>query len=227
MNPDGDSEDLLKQWFKYSGKRSSVFLATKFGVIKGADGSASMRSDAEYVRQACETSLKRLGVDKIDLWYCHRVDLKTPIETTVAAMAELKKEGKIDYLGLSEISAASLRRAHKIHPISAIQLEYSPFALEIESSQINLLRTCRELGVTVVAYSPLGRGFLTGQLKSPADFEAGDFRKYAPRYNEENFSKNLELVEQLGTFAHKKGCTTGQLSLAWLLAQGGDIIPIP
>ena len=186
-----------------------------------------MRSDAEYVKEACEKSLKRLGVNKIDLYYCHRVDLKTPIEETVLAMIELKREGKIDYLGLSEVSASTLRRAHKVHPISAIQLEYSPFALDIESTQIDLLRTCRALGVTVVAYSPLGRGFLTGQLKSPSDFEAGDFRKFAPRYNEANFSKNLELVEQLGAFAMKKGCTTGQLSLAWLLAQGDDVIPIP
>jgi aryl-alcohol dehydrogenase-like predicted oxidoreductase len=201
-------------------------LATKFGVIKAEKG-VSMRSDAEYVKEACENSLRRLGVSKIDLFYCHRVDLKTPIERTVAAMAELKKEGKIGYIGLSEISADTLRRAHKVHPISAVQLEYSPFALEIESPQIDLLRTCRELGVTVVAYSPLGRGFLTGQLRSPSDFEAGDFRKYAPRYSEENFPKNLELVTQIEAFAGKKGCTPGQLSLAWLLAQGDDVIPIP
>ncbi|KAL9595664.1 MAG: hypothetical protein Q9219_006297 [cf. Caloplaca sp. 3 TL-2023] len=142
-------------------------------------------------------------------------------------MAELKKEGKIQYLGLSEVSSATLRRAHAVHPISAVQIEYSPFAMDIEDPQIALLKTCRELGVATVAYSPLGRGFLTGAFKSPADFEEGDFRKYAPRYSEENFPKNLELVNHLQEIARKKGCTSGQLSLAWLLEQGTDVFPIP
>ena len=179
------------------------------------------------MKQACDKALKRLGVDKIDLWYCHRVDMKTPIEETVQAMADLKKAGKIGAIGLSEISARTLRRAYKVHPIDAIQVEYSPFSMEIEDPKIDLLRTCRELGVTVVAYSPLGRGFLTGQIKSPDDFEDGDFRKHAPRYSKENFPKNLELVSNLEKYAAKKGCTSGQLALAWLLAQGDDIIPIP
>jgi aryl-alcohol dehydrogenase-like predicted oxidoreductase len=187
----------------------------------------TVRSDAEYVKQACEKSLKRLGVDKIDLFYCHRVDMKTPIEETVAAMAELKKAGKIGAIGLSEISAATLRRAHKVHPIAALQVEYSPFALDIENPEIDVLKTCRELGVSVIAYSPLGRGFLTGQITSPDDFEDGDFRKHAPRYNKENFPKNLKLVHALEAIAKEKGCTTGQLALAWLLQQGDDIIPIP
>ncbi|KAF2827929.1 Aldo/keto reductase [Ophiobolus disseminans] len=222
-----DSEDLLKLWFERTGKRDKIFLATKFAVTKGADGKPAIRSDPEYVRQACERSLKRLGVEKIDLYYCHRVDKQTPIEKTVAAMVELKKEGKIGAIGLSEVSAQTIRRAEAIHHIDAVQLEYSPFALDIEAPEIGILATCRELGIGVVAYSPLGRGFLTGQITSPADFEEGDFRKYAPRYSEENFPKNLELVKKLGEIARVKGCSTGQLSLAWLLKQGGDVIPIP
>jgi aryl-alcohol dehydrogenase-like predicted oxidoreductase len=171
--------------------------------------------------------LKRLGVEKIDLYYCHRVDMKTPIEETVAAMAELVEAGKIGAIGLSEISAKTLRRAHKVHPIAALQIEYSPFALDIESPQINLLNTCRELGITVVAYSPLGRGLLTGQIKSPDDFEDNDFRKHAPRFSKENFPLNLKLVQSLDALSKRKGCSTGQLALAWLLKQGEDIIPIP
>jgi aryl-alcohol dehydrogenase-like predicted oxidoreductase len=217
----------LKLWFERTGRRGSIFLATKYGVYKDPEGKFSIRSDPEYVKLACEKSLKRLGVSKIDLYYSHRLDMKTPIEHTISAMVELKKEGKIDHLGLSEVSASTLRRAHAIHPISAVQVEYSPFALDIESPKIDLLRTCRELGIAIVAYSPLGRGFLTGQLKSPDDFEEGDFRKHAPRYSKTNFPKNLELVDQLVSFSGKKGCTPGQLSLAWLLAQGDDIIPIP
>ena len=190
-------------------------------------GGYDIRSDPEYVKQACATSLKRLGADQIDLYYCHRVDGKTPIEKTVEAMVELKKEGKIKYIGLSEVSSETLRRAHAIHPISCVQMEYSPFAMDIEDPNIALLKTCRELGVATVAYSPLGRGFLTGAYKSPADFEEGDFRQYAPRYSEENFPKNLELVKYLQELASKKGCTSGQLSLSWLIAQGDDIFPIP
>jgi len=223
----GDSEDLLRRWFERTGNRSKIFLATKFGVTRLPDSSNTVKSDAVYVKEACKKSLKRLGVDKIDLYYCHRVDKMTPIEETVQAMAELLKEGKIGAIGLSEVSAATLRRAQKIHPISAIQLEYSPFALDIESPEINLLSTCRELGIAIVAYSPLGRGFLTGQLKSPDDFEDGDFRKHSPRYSKENFPKNLHLVKVLEEHAGRKGCTVGQLTLAWLLEQGDDIIPIP
>ncbi|KAF2111439.1 NADP-dependent oxidoreductase domain-containing protein [Lophiotrema nucula] len=222
-----DNEDLLKLWFERTGKRDQIFLCTKFGVTKGDDGMPAFRSDPEYVRQACEKSLKRLGVSKIDLYYCHRVDKKTPIERTVTALAQLKKEGKIGAIGLSEVSAETIRRAERVYHIDAVQLEYSPFALDIESPEIDILRTCRELGIAVVAYSPLGRGFLTGQIRSPNDFENGDFRKFAPRYNQDNFPKNLKLVENLERIARKKGCTPGQLSLAWLLAQGDDIIPIP
>lgn len=218
---------MLGKWFKRRGKRNEIFLATKFGVTFDSNRRPTVRSDPEYVKQACAKSLERLGIDCIDLYYCHRVDKKTPIEETVQAMAELKKEGKIRAIGLSEVTAATVRRAHKVHPIAALQVEYSPFALDIEHPDIGLLNTCRELGIAIVAYSPLGRGFLTGQLKSPDDFEDGDFRKHAPRYSKENFPKNLELVKSLETRAKAKGCTSGQLSLAWLLAQGHDIIPIP
>ncbi|KAL8726918.1 MAG: hypothetical protein Q9166_006407 [cf. Caloplaca sp. 2 TL-2023] len=217
-----DSEDLVGEWFKRNGKRNDIFLATKFALIVNEKGEIVTRSDPEYVKAACSQSLKRLGVGCIDLYYCHRVDGKTPIEKTVEAMAELKKEGKIKYLGLSEVSSETLRRAYAVHPITCVQIEYSPFAMDVEDPKIALLKTCRELGVATVAYSPLGRGFLTGAYKSPADFEEGDFRKYAPRYSEENFPKNLELVKHLQEIASKKGCTSGQLSLAWLLAQGED-----
>ncbi|CAF9914602.1 hypothetical protein IMSHALPRED_001957 [Imshaugia aleurites] len=221
-----DSEDLIGKWFERTGKRDDIFLATKFAnVIK--DGERMVRSDPEYVREACEKSLKRLGISSIDLYYCHRLDRKTPVEKTVEAMAQLKKEGKIKYLGLSEVSAASLRRAHAVHPISAVQVEYSPFTTDIESPDIALLKTCRELGVATIAYSPLGRGMLTGAYKSPADFEEGDFRSRAPRFSEENFPKNLKLVDEINEIAKKKGCTSGQITLAWLLAQGPDVIPIP
>jgi aryl-alcohol dehydrogenase-like predicted oxidoreductase len=193
--------------------------------MKGTE--RSIDSSPEYCKEACATSLKRLGLDQVDLYYCHRVDDKTPIEETVKAMAALKDEGKIKYLGLSEISSDTLRRAQKVHKITAVQVEYSPFALDIESKQIDLLNTCRELGVAVVAYSPLSRGMLTGTLKSPDDFEEGDFRTFAPRFNKENFPKNLKLVDQLTSIAKKKNATPGQLTLAWLMAQGQDIFPIP
>lgn len=221
-----DSEDLIGKWFKRTGKRDDIFLATKFALVS-KDGARTVRSDPEYVKEACEKSLKRLGIPTIDLYYCHRLDGKTPVEKTVEAMAQLKKEGKIKYLGLSEVSSASLRRAHAVHPISAVQIEYSPFTTDIESPDVALLKTCRELGVATVAYSPLGRGMLTGAYKSPADFEEGDFRSFSPRFSEENFPKNLKLVEEIKGVAKKKGCTPGQLTLAWLLAQGDDVIPIP
>jgi aryl-alcohol dehydrogenase-like predicted oxidoreductase len=218
----GDNEDMLGKWFAANpDKRKDIFLATKFAFATG-----TINSTPEHCLEACDNSLKRLGVDHIDLYYCHRVDQKTPIEKTVGAMKQLKEQGKIKYLGLSEISSDTLRRAHKVHPISAVQVEYSPFALEIEK-QIDLLKTCRELGVAVVAYSPLSRGMLTGALKSPDDFEDGDFRKGAPRFSKENFPKNLKLVEQLSALAKKKGVTPAQLTLAWLMAQGQDIFPIP
>ncbi|KAF7896521.1 hypothetical protein EAF00_006535 [Botryotinia globosa] len=220
-----DSEDLLGKWFKRTGKRDQIFLASKFAFKTNADGSRTCDSSPEYVKAACEKSLQRLGVQTIDLYYCHRVDMKTPIEKTVEAMAELKREGKIRYLGLSEVSPKTIRRAVKVHHIDAVQVEYSPFALDIEQNEV--LKTCRQLGIAIVAYSPLGRGFLTGQIKSRADFEPNDFRLSAPRFSQENFPKNLVLVKELAKIASEKGVTPGQLSLAWLAAQGDDIIPIP
>jgi aryl-alcohol dehydrogenase-like predicted oxidoreductase len=220
----GDNEDLIGKWFKANpSKRNDIFLATKFAIKEGH----VMDSSPEYVKQACAKSLKRLGIDQIDLYYCHRVDQKTPIEKTVQAMKELKDEGKIKYLGLSEVSSDTLRRACKVHHITAVQVEYSPFALEIESKQVDILKTCRELGVAVVAYSPLNRGMLAGKLKGPEDFEEGDFRAFAPRFSKENFPKNLKLVDQISAIAKKKNVTPSQLTLAWLMAQGKDIFPIP
>ncbi|ORY08914.1 aldo-keto reductase, putative [Clohesyomyces aquaticus] len=224
----GDNEDLLCKWFKANPeKRDNVFLATKFANRRDENGNPYADSSPEYCKQACEKSLSRLGLPSVDLYYVHRLDRKTPIEKTVEALAALKKEGKIKYLGLSECSSESLRRAYKVHPITAVQVEFSPFALEIETEQINLLKTCRELGVAVVAYSPLGRGMFSGTLRSPDDFEEGDFRKFAPRFSAENFPKNLKLVDQLGDMAKQKGLTPSQLVLAWLMAQGLDIFPIP
>ncbi|KAJ5687648.1 hypothetical protein N7536_010267 [Penicillium majusculum] len=222
-----DSEEIVGEWFKRSGKRDDIFLATKFALQRDADVGMTVRSDPEYVKQACAKSLERLGVDTIDLYYCHRADRVTPIEKTVEAMVELKNQGKIRYLGLSEVSEATLRRAHAVHPITAYQVEYSAFALDIESPKVNLLKTCRELGIAVVAYSPVGRGILTGQFQSPADFPEGDFRHIIPKYSEENFPKILKLVEGLKSVAHVHGSTTAQVAIAWLLAQGPDIFPIP
>ncbi|MCJ1311719.1 hypothetical protein MMC25_005392 [Agyrium rufum] len=223
----GDSEELVGRWFKRSGKRDEIFLATKFANVFNPDGTRSIRDDAAYVKEACNTSLQRLGTDHIDLYYCHRFSGKVPVEETVGAMAELVKEGKVKYLGLSECSADTLRRGHAIHPIAAAQMEYSPFAMEIESAETEFLKTCRELGVAVISYSPLGRGFLTGRYRSLDDFDEKDFRRIQPRFSKENFPKNLALLEKLDTLANKKGCTPGQLTLAWLMAQGEDIIPIP
>ncbi|KAL8849951.1 MAG: hypothetical protein Q9221_005057 [Calogaya cf. arnoldii] len=222
-----DSEDLIGKWFKRTGKRNDIFIATKFAYRVKPDGSRELRSDPPYVREACRKSLSRLGIDCIDLYYCHRVDGKTPIEHTVQAMAELQKEGLIKYIGLSEVSSETLRRAEKVVHIDAVQIEYSPFTMDIEDPAIGLLATCRELGVATIAYSPLGRGMITGAYKSPADFEENDFRRHAPRFSEENFPKNLELVDRLKSIAERKKCTTGQLTLAWLMKQGEDIIPIP
>ncbi|CAK5274103.1 unnamed protein product [Mycena citricolor] len=221
-----DSEDLIGQWFKRTGKRDEIFLASKFGFI-GMSGDRVIDGSPEYVRTAVEKSLSRLGVDTIDLYYLHRADPTVPIEKTVGAMAELVKEGKVKHLGLSEVSANTLRRAHAVHPIAAVQVEYSPFTLDIEDPKIALLKTCRELGVTVVAYSPLGRGLLTGAYKSSADFPEGDFRLFIERYNEKNFPNILKIVDGLGKVGEKHQASSGQIALAWLLAQGEDIIPIP
>ncbi|EXJ70255.1 alcohol dehydrogenase [Cladophialophora psammophila CBS 110553] len=224
-----DNEDLLGRWFKRNpGKRENIFLATKFGnFVDPTTGARQVRNEPDYIRAACDKSLRRLGIDQIDLYYCHRVQANQPIEITVKVMKELQDAGKVKYLGLSECSADTLRRACKVVHIDAVQLEYSPFSMDIESPQIGLLKACRELGVAVVAYSPLGRGFLTGGIKSRADFEEGDFRSFAPRFSEENFPKNLKLVEDIKAIADEKGCTPGQLVLAFLMAQGDDIIPIP
>ncbi|KAJ5580685.1 aldo/keto reductase [Penicillium hetheringtonii] len=222
------SEDIVGEWIKRSGKRDDIFLATKFAIQRSPEGHLlNVRSDPEYVKSACEKSLKRLNVDTIDLYYCHRVDTVTPIEKTIEAMVELKNQGKIRYIGLSEVSAATLRRAHAVHPISALQVEYSPFALDIESPNSDVLDTCRELGIAIVAYSPIGRGILTGQIKSMSDLAEDDFRRYLPKYSEEHFPKIQELVEGLKDVAKAHNCSSTQVSIAWLLAQGSDIIPIP
>ncbi|GBE89156.1 Aldo-keto reductase yakc [NADP(+)] [Sparassis crispa] len=220
-----DSEVLIGKWFKRTGKRNEIFLATKFGIFNS--GGRAINGDPEYVHQAFEISLKRLGVDKVELYYLHRPDSTVPIERTVGAMAELVKAGKVKYLGLSECSAETLRRAHAVHPISALQVEYSPFTLDIEDEKIGLLKTARELGVTIIAYSPLGRGLITGKYRSPDDFDEDDFRLTVPRYSKENFPNILKLADGLKRIGDRHGATAGQVSLAWLLAQGPDVIPIP
>lgn len=204
-----------------------MLIATKFGLASSSDKTRSVRGDREFIRDSCAKSLQRLGVDAIDVYYAHRIDKATPIEDTMSALKELVKESKIKHVGLCECSSATVRRAHAVHPLAAVQIEYSPFSLDIEHEDIGLLKTCRELGINIFCYSPLGRGMLTGQIKSPDDFEADDFRKYCPRFSKENFPKNLQLVDTLSALAKKKGCTTGQLTLAWILAQGPDFIPIP
>ncbi len=207
------------------GKRDRVVLATKFGNVRGADGAwMGINGRPEYVRQACEASLQRLGVEYIDLYYQHRVDKTVPIEETVGAMAELVRTGKVRYLGLSEAAPATIRRAHAVHPISAPQTEYSLWSRDPEDE---ILPTCRELGIGFVPYSPLGRGFLTGRFQKPEDLPADDYRRNHPRFQGENFSKNLELVKKVEEIAREKGCTPGQLALAWVLAQGKDVVPIP
>ncbi|CAG8596950.1 2886_t:CDS:2 [Rhizophagus irregularis] len=195
----GANETLLSKVLKE--RRNEVFLCTKFAFFRGPNGEFNVSGKPEYVRQACENSLKRLGVDYIDLYYQHRVDSNTPIEDTVGALAELVKEGKVKYIGLSECSAKTLRRAYKVHPIAAVQMEYSPWTLDIEKN--GMLEACRELGVNIVAYSPLGRGFLTGKFKSIDDFEPNDYRRTVPRFQGENFNKNLELVQKFNEFAIK------------------------
>ena len=209
-----------------AGKRDHVVLATKFGVVRDPNNPASraINGRPEYVRKACEASLKRLGVAYIDLYYQHRVDPNTPIEETVGAMSELVREGKVRYLGLSEAGPDTLRRAFKVHRITALQSEYSLWSRDPEDE---ILQTCRELGIGFVAYSPLGRGFLSGQLQTFNDLPQGDQRRNWPRFQGENFQKNLDLVGKVEEIAREKGCTASQLALAWVLAQGDDIVPIP
>jgi aryl-alcohol dehydrogenase-like predicted oxidoreductase len=219
----GRNEELIGRAIR--GRRGEVVLATKFGNVRGPDGAMlGIDGRPDYVRSACEASLRRLGVETIDLYYQHRVDPKTPIEDTVGAMAELVRQGKVRFLGLSEAAPATIRRAHAIHPISALQTEYSLWSREPEAS---ILPTVRDLGIGFVAYSPLGRGFLTGQIRTPEDLDLDDWRRQAPRFQGANFQRNLDLVARVGEIARRKGCTPGQLALAWVLARGHDVVPIP
>jgi len=219
----GRNEELVGRAIR--DRRDEVFLATKFGNVRGENGEfLGVKGDPAYVRSACEASLRRLGVETIDLYYQHRVDPNVPIEDTVGAMARLKEEGKIRFLGLSEAAPRTIRKAHAAHPITAVQTELSLWSRDAEAE---VLPAVRELGIGYVAYSPLGRGFLTGQIKSPSDFAEGDFRRNHPRFQGENFERNIELVREVGKLAEEKGCTTAQLALAWVLAQGEDIVPIP
>jgi len=218
------NEQLVGRAIK--GKRDKLIVATKFGSVRDPKTRAflGVNGKPDYVRQACDASLKRLGIDTIDLYYQHRVDRNTPIEDTVGAMADLVREGKVRYIGLSEASVATIRRAHKVHPITAVQTEYSLWSRDPEDG---LLEALRALDIGFVAYSPLGRGFLTGQIKSVDDLADDDFRKHNPRFQGENFKKNLDLVAKVEEIAEEHKCTPAQLALAWLLAQGDDIVPIP
>ena len=218
------NEELVGRAIK--GKRDKVLVATKFGNVRDPKTRAflGVNGKPEYVRQSCEGSLKRLGIDAIDLYYQHRVDRNTPIEDTVGAMADLVREGKVRYIGLSEASVATIRRAHKIHPITAVQTEYSLWTRDPEDG---LLQALRALDIGFVSYSPLGRGFLTGKIKSVDDLAEDDFRKHHPRFQGENFQKNLDLVSRVEEIAKEHKCTPAQLALAWVLAQGDDIVPIP
>jgi aryl-alcohol dehydrogenase-like predicted oxidoreductase len=208
-----------------AGRRDKFVIATKFGIVRGPQAhDRSINGRPEYVRQACDASLQRLGIETIDLYYQHRVDPNTPIEETVGAMADLVKQGKVRHLGLSEAGSDTIRRACAVHPIAALQTEYSLWSREPEDG---LLALCRELGVGFVAYSPLGRGFLTGQIKRPEDFEPDDTRRMWPRFQGENFQKNLDLVKRIEAIAAEKRCASSQLALAWVLAQGDDIVAIP
>jgi aryl-alcohol dehydrogenase-like predicted oxidoreductase len=219
----GRNEELVGRAIR--GRREQVFLATKFGIRRSETGAPlGVSGKPDYVRQACEASLKRLGVDTIDLYYQHRVDPQTPIEETVGAMAELVQSGKVRYLGLSEAAPQTIRRAHATHPIAALQTEYSLWTRDPEQEILPLVR---ELGIAFVAYSPLGRGFLTGRFRKPEDLDPTDTRRNHPRFQGENFAANLKLVAFIESLAAKKGCTASQLALAWLLAQGNDIFPIP
>jgi aryl-alcohol dehydrogenase-like predicted oxidoreductase len=223
MYGSGRNEELVGKAIR--DRRDEVFLATKFGNVRGPNGEfAGVRGDPDYVRQACDASLRRLGVEVIDLYYQHRVDVNVPIEETVGAMAELVDAGKVRYLGLSEAAPDTIRKAHSTHPITAVQTELSLWSRDAEEG---VLPTVRELGIGYVAYSPLGRGFLTGQFRSADDFPEDDFRRFHPRFTGENFEKNIALVREVEDMAREKGCTTAQLALAWVLAQGEDVVPIP
>lgn len=227
----GDSEDLLGKWFAaHPDKRKDIFLATKFGIRPDASSPRGLTIDSspEYCHMAVEASLKRLGLPYVDLYYVHRLDKVTPVEKTMQAMVELKNAGKIKYIGLSGCSAESLRRAHKVHPLTCVQVEYSLLCMEIESPQRRLLETARELGVAIVCYSPLGNGLLTGKIRSREDVsKPGDLRGVLPWLGEENIKKNVAVVDQITEIAKVKGLTTPQLALAWLLTQGDDVFPIP
>lgn len=239
----GDNEDLLGKYFQqYPHQRQKVFdktfwiwcfsieqvfLATKFGGVLAPDGSYSVRGDAEYVWQQIEASLARLQLPSVDLYYVHRIDPKVPMEETMHVLKELVQQGKIKHIGLSECSADTIRRAYAVHPVAAVQMEYSPFSLDIEKEEVGVLKTCHELGIGIVCYSPLGRGMLTGQYQSLNDFDPKDTRRLFPRFSKENFPKNLRLVEVFQKSAERKGCTPRQLALAWILAQGEDFFVIP
>ena len=218
------NEELVGKAIK--GHRDKITLATKFGIVRDPSDprSRSFNGKPDYVKSSCEASLKRLAVDVIDLYYLHRLDPNTPIEDTATALGQLVKEGKIRGIGFSEISSATLRRAHTVHPVTAVQSEYSLWTRDPEEE---MLETCKELGIAFVPYSPLGRGFLTGQIQTFEDFAADDFRRFNPRFQGENFNKNLELVNKVTALAAEKGCTASQLALAWVLAQGDHIFPIP
>ena len=219
----GANEELVGRAIR--GRRGRVVLATKFGNVRGEDGSfRGVNGRPEYVRRACEASLARLNVEVIDLYYQHRVDPATPIEETVGAMADLVRAGKVRWLGLSEAAPATIRRAHKVHPIAALQTEYSLWSREPEDG---ILPTVRELGIGFVPYSPLGRGFLTGHIKSVEDLDPDDYRRNSPRFQGENFAKNLRLLDEVTALAAAKGCTPSQLALAWVLSRGRDVVPIP
>jgi aryl-alcohol dehydrogenase-like predicted oxidoreductase len=219
----GKNEELVGR--AINDRRDQVIVATKFGNVRAEDGTfLGVNGRPDYVKQACEASLRRLGVDHIDLYYQHRVDPNTPIEETIGAMADLVRDGKVRYIGMSEAAPQTIRRAQAIHPITAVQTEYSLWSRDVEDE---ILPTCRELGIGFVAYSPLGRGFLTGQIQKFEDLAEDDYRRHSPRFQGDNFQKNLDLVNRIKEIAGEKGCQPSQLALAWLLAQGNDIVPIP
>ena len=219
----GHNEELVGR--AIADRRDKVFLATKFGNVRSPKGDwIGVSGSADYVRRSCEASLERLGVEVIDLYYQHRVDTDVPIEETVGAMARLVQEGKVRFLGLSEAAAKTVRRAHQAHPIAALQTEYSLWTRDPEG---DILAACRDLGITFVAYSPLGRGFMSGRFRAPADFSADDYRQHHPRFQGDNLARNTAILDRLQSLARRRGCTTAQLALAWVLAQGDDIVPIP
>lgn len=217
------NEELIGRFL--ASRRPKIRVATKFGIVRNpGEYRRTLDNGAQYARASCESSLRRLGIEQIDLYYVHRINAEQPIEETMAGLAALVKEGKIAHIGLSEVGAATLRRAHAIHPVTAVQTEYSLWTRDVEQ---NILPTCRELGIGFVAYSPLGRGFLTGRFQPDAQFEAGDARSHLPRFSSENIAKNQSFVSPITDLARQKGCTPAQIALAWLLAQGEDIVPIP